>query len=202
MFTGAVPHGTEYRSIGSVWKDTGFLDGVVAAMLRQQPGERPPKIVDLKGLIQRHRAEAVSLQRLSEIGGIVIKAGQVDEPLAHEPPRLVGARWSDGTPTLMLDRPVNQDWISALHKGSYSSVMGVPPQAFSFRGRGAVVRADEGDVQQVIDCFKEWLPKATSVLKHSLEQRLQRQEAARRERLRLEKAAEEQRLRINRSIRI
>jgi serine/threonine protein kinase len=114
MFTGAVPHGTEYQLIASVSSQMGFLDDVVARMIRQAPNERPAKIGEVKALIQRHQSEAVSLQRLSKISETIIRVDEIDELLAHDPPRLVGAEWANGTLTLTLDRPVNQDWVSAL----------------------------------------------------------------------------------------
>lgn len=115
MFTGVVPHGTGYQTIASVSPGLGFLDEVVARMIRQAPGERPGSIADVKILIQRHQMEAVSLQRLSKITDAVIKADQIDDPLAREPPKLIGASWNAGVLTLKLDRPVTQDWVHALH---------------------------------------------------------------------------------------
>jgi serine/threonine protein kinase len=105
-FTGTVPHGTEYRLIIQISKELGFLDDIVARMLRQAPEERPASIGELKGLVQRHQSEAISIQRLSEINGTVIRTEEVDVPF--EPPQLVDFDWSGGTLTLILDRPVTQ----------------------------------------------------------------------------------------------
>jgi serine/threonine protein kinase len=203
LFTRVVPHGTQYQSIASKSAPMGFLDDVVARMIRQAPGERPASIAEVKTLIQRHQAEAVTLQRLSKISQTVIPAGQVDDPLAHEPPRLVGAEWGDGALTLTLDRPVNQDWVSALQNmGSHTSVMGIPPTSFSFRGNVATVGAPEHSAQQVIDFFKQWLPNATVTLKHRLEATMRQAEDRRREQRRQEQAAEERRLRVNRGLKV
>ncbi len=203
MFTGAVPQGTEYRLIGQVAKEQGFLDAIVASMLRQAPQERPGSIAEIKTLIQRHQSEAVSLQKLSQIEGTVIKANEIDEPLALTPPRLAGADWNGGVLTLTLDRAVTPKWIEALHQmGGFTSVLGKPPQVFNFRGNQAVVSAAEHEVQPLIDNFKVWLPTATRTLKFLLEQEAQRQHIARLEQLRREQEAEEQRLRIIRKIKI
>ena len=86
--------------------------------------------------------------------------------------------------------------------GSYSSVMGKSPQAFSFRGNQASIRAAEHEIQLVIDNFKTWLPVASRTLKGFLETAARKEENANRERLRLEREAEERRLRVNRNIRI
>lgn len=203
MFTGAVPLGTGYKLIASVDKQFEFLDPLVAKMLAQAPGERPGTIGDLKGLIQRYRTEAVSLQRISKIDGRVIAANTVDEPLAHEPPRLIQADWDRGLLILTLDRPVNPQWIEALQNlGSYSSVMGKPPAAFSFNGAKTMVNAMEHEVQAVIDHFKTWLPRATETLRQRLEDAARRSDQQQREQHRRDRDEEEKRLRVLRNIQI
>lgn len=203
MFTGAVPHGTGHLTIRQVADDHGFLDEIVEAMRRQSPADRPASVADVKRLIQRHHFEAVSLQRLSQLDGIVVKANEVDEPLALTPPRLVDAAWNRGTLTLTLDRPVTPQWVHALYRmGSYSSVYGKPPQAFNFHGKQAVIGAQEHEVQMVVDNFKTWLPMATRTFKLELEQAAQKQEQVIKEQLRRDKEEEERRLRVMRNIKI
>lgn len=203
MFTDVVPLGTEYRLISSASKELAFLDDIVARMLRQAPQDRPASIADLKALIQRYQAEAVSMQRLSRIDATVVHEQQIDEPLAFEPPRLVGADWDGRRLTLTLDREVSLPWVNALRQmGNYSSVMGLGPETFSFQGNQAFVDTQEHDVQPAIDHFKRWLPVATRTLKHMLEQAAQRREGERREQLRREREAEERRLRVLHNIKI
>lgn len=203
MFTGAVPQGTAYRLISSVSQELGFLDEIVAKLLRQLPQERPASIAELKALIQRFQSEAVTIQRLSRIDGTVITSQEIDDPLAYEPPRLVKADWDGQRLTLTLDREVSRDWVAALRQmGSYSSVMGLGPETFSFQGKYAYVNASEHQVQAAIDHFKNWLPTATRTLKQILEQTIQRQEAERKKKLQREREAEERRLRVLRNIKI
>lgn len=148
-------HGTSPKTIASVAEKYAFLDEIVSQMLRQAPGERPGSIADVKGLVQRYQAAAVSLQKLSKIDGTVIKSAQADEPLAEVPPKLIDADWDGITLTMKLDRPVNRDWINALYSmGSFSSVVGKPPQAFTFDGDQASVPAEEHEIQPLIDHFK------------------------------------------------
>ncbi len=202
MFTGVVPLGTGYPSIESVSKELGFLDPVVARMISQAPAARPASISEVKALIQRHQSEAVSLQRLSAITNTVIKADAIEDPLAHEPPKVISGDWNNGRLTLKLDRPVTSEWVNAFHNiGNYTSVMGIPPTAFSFRNSDAMVGVDTGSAQQVIDFFKVWLPKATQELKRSLTENARRAEAQRLEKLRQEQRAEEERLKANRGLR-
>ena len=203
IFTGSVPQGTKFRQISNVSKEFSFLDSIVDEMISHVPQDRPDSILKLKGLIQQHKAEAVSLQRLSQFDATVIGAQDVDEPLAHEPPRLVSIDWADQQLTLTLDREVSKDWITAFHDmGGYAAVAGKGPERFSFRGNKAFVSAQEHEVQPVIDHFKNWLIVTTQRLKQMLEQAAQRQEAERKARLRREHEAEERRLRVLRNTKI
>jgi len=203
MYTCDVPLGTGHKRIADVSPAFGYLDALTDLMRRHSPDERPATIADIKGLVQRYEYEAVTLQRLSKINGTVIRSREIDEPLAEVPPRLVNFEWNRGQLTLMLDRPVTSEWVNALRRmGSYSSVMGKPPDVFAFEGDRAVVAAREHEIQSVIDYFKGWLPLASRTLKSLLEQSARREEADRKEQLRLEREAEEQRLRVLRNIRI
>ena len=203
MFTGDVPLGTGHRKIADVAPYFSYLDAIADLMRRQSPDERPASVADIKGLVQRYAYEAVSLQRLSQISGTVINSREIDEPLAQSPPRLVNFEWDRGQLTLILDRPITNEWKRALYNmGSYSSITGKPPSSFVFDGNRAVVGAREHEVQSVIDHFKRWLPIASGTLKSMLEQDARKRDANRREQLRLEREAEEQRLRVLRNIRI
>ncbi len=203
MFTGDVPLGTGHKRIADVAPAFAYLDALIDLMRRQSPDERPATIADIKGLVQRYEYEAVRLQRLSKINGTVIKSHEIDEPLAEIPPKLVNFEWDRGQLTLILDRPVTSEWVNALRRmGSYSSVMGKPPDVFAFKGDRAVVAAREHEIQLVIDYFKGWLPLASRTLKSLLEQVARKEETRRKEQLRLEREAEEQRLRVLHNIRI
>lgn len=203
MFTGDVPLGTGHRRIADVAPDFEYLDSIVELMRRQSPDERPASVAGVKGFVQRYAYEAVSLQRLSKINGTVIDSREIDEPLAQTPPRLVNYEWDRGLLTLILDRPISEEWKQALYTmGNYSSLYGKPPGVFVFNGNRAVVDAQEDEVQLVIDHFKGWLPNASITLKAMLEQVARKEEADTKERLRREREAEEQRLRVLRNVRI
>lgn len=203
MYTGVVPHGTDYRLISQVEEKWGFLDGIVQKMLRQTPGDRPLSIAEVKRLMMRHQTEAVSQQRLSEIKGTVVKQGEIDDPLAITPPKLVNAEWNRNQLTLTLDRPVSRDWVQALyHMRSYRSLVGFDPGKFVFNGNQTVVSVREHEVQAVIDNFKNWLPIATQTLRQQLEHTARQKEAEEKEHLRREQEAEESRLRVMRQIKI
>lgn len=203
MFTQVVPHGTEYKTIASVHPTGAYLDQAVAQLLRQTPDDRPQSIQQLKSLIQRYEAEAVTQQRLSTLWNEVVPVTAIDDPLATTPPTLVGADWNAGTLTLMLDRQVSREWVTALQNmGNYSAVMGHGPETFSFQGNRVTTQVDASTVQNVVDHFKRWLPVATNVLRQQLQVDVERAEARRREQLRREREAEETRLRVLQNLKI
>jgi serine/threonine protein kinase len=203
MFTGSVPHGSQYRVIADVVAEFAFLDLLISRMLAQSPSERPRSIAEIKRVIQRYRAEAISMQRISAIDGTVIKADQIDEPLTEEAPQLIDAAWDGELLILSLDRPVTTAWVQALHHmGNSASVLGKSPHAFAFNGITAVVGAAEHEVQALIDNFKICLPMATRALKQRMETAAREHLARQQEQLRRRREAEQIRLRINRNIRL
>lgn len=198
LFTGIVPHGTDFKKIGTVSGSHAYLDEIVDQLTRQTPSSRPTDIASLKSLIQKYEVEAVSRQRISVIADSVVTVGTVDDPLAMNPVRVVGANWDGSVLTLTLDKPVTRAWVDALnHMGSYASVAGRGPEHFSFSGNSATVAADEHEAQNIITHFKNWMPMTTAVLKQKLEDQARREEAQHRDKLQREREAEERKLRVN-----
>ena len=201
MFTGAVPHGTDYKSIGSVSKEHEFLDPIVSHMLKQTPADRPTSVEAVKVMIRKYQADAVALQRISQIDSTVIKASEIDDPLAYEPPRVIDVGWHNDTLTLTLDRNVSQGWINALRSlRSYRSTMHAPPHAFRFNGNQAAAPATAQDAQNAINYFKEWLRPATEMLKATLQEAARAKEVKEREELRRQRQAEERQRQVNQSL--
>ncbi len=203
MFTGTVPHGTEYQSISDISREFGFLDPIVAKMLRQTPKDRPASVAEIKGLIQQHYSEEILFQKLSKIEGTVIKRREIDEPLALSSPKLIGIDWKNRELKLKLDRQVTAEWKYALlQMGNFSSLLGKGPEMFLFNGDEAIVEAEEHQVQRIVTFFKDWLPQATKKLKEMKEQAALQEEAERLDSLRRQREAEEQRLRVLRNTKI
>ena len=67
LFTSVVPHGSEYARISAFSAEHAYLDNVVASMIRQESKARPASVSEVKSLIMKYQAEAVSLQRLKQI---------------------------------------------------------------------------------------------------------------------------------------
>jgi serine/threonine protein kinase len=203
LFTSSVPHGTEYRLIEQINASFGYLDPVVAKMIRQVPSDRYASIAEVKGAIAAHHTEFLSLQKLSKIDQAVIPVGQVDDPLAHQPPKIVTADWNGGTLRMTLDRPVHRGWVQALQNmGNYNAYMGLEPARFQFSDNNVSVAVPSQNAQRAINSLKEWLPNASRILKERLEHEARSREMALREKLRYERAAEEERLKVTRSLKL
>lgn len=202
MFTKQIPHGTEFEVIARSHPNFGYLDAVVAQMLRQNPSERPASIDAVKDLLQRSQAAEISRQKLSAISKEVVKVGEIDDDLAYTPPRIVGADWDGAWLTITFDKPVHDLWVRALHNmGNYEAVMNRGPEAFTFNGKMARVAARSGEAQHIIDHLKNWLPRATARLKYDLEQKARADAEKRRRELAEQKAREESLLNVNANLR-
>ena len=83
-------------------------------------------IASVKGEIERRNGIALAKQRISEITKSVVTFDEIEDPLAHEPPRLVNFDYDrTGRLTLILDRDVTPGWVDTLrnHLGNYASVL-------------------------------------------------------------------------------
>jgi serine/threonine protein kinase len=202
MFTRQIPHGTEFELIARSHPDFGYLDAVVAQMLRQNPSERPASIDAVKDLLQRSQSTEISRQKLSAINKEVVKVGEIDDDLAHTPPQIVAAEWDGAGLTITFDKPVHESWVRALNSmGNYEAVWNRGPEAFKFSGKTARVPASSGEAQLIINHLKNWLPRATARLKYDLEQKARADAEKRRRELAEQKAREESLLNVNTNLR-
>jgi serine/threonine protein kinase len=172
MFTHSIPQGPGYPMIESVQPDYAYLDRLVEQMIQHVRDQRLDSIEAVKRTLIGHRQNFVSTQRISELDKTVVPTfSSGDDPLIADPPRLINADWETGQLTLFLSRPVNEKWRRALQNmGNFSSVYGAEPSAFRISGNEAKVGMSADNVQQAIDFFKAWLPKANAVYKVMIQQ--------------------------------
>jgi serine/threonine protein kinase len=203
MFTKQLAIGTGYSTIASIEPSFAYLDDVVARMLRQKANERPGTIEQVKQELAARGSEFITRQRISQLKQEVVPVTDLDDPLISAPPHLVGFDWDRGTLTLSLSGVVNQKWVWALQNmGSFSAVLGKGPEAFRFSGNKATVAVQEHEVQDVINYFKDWLPKANRVYEQRLRGEKREAETAELERIRNEIAEQEKRQRVLKSVKI
>lgn len=197
MFTGQVPHGTDYRKIGEAAAEFAWLDPIVESMLRQDPAKRPSSIDALKREIQFQNSAFVGRQKISQIDQTVVHVDELDDPIVARGMQLADGKYENGVLKLQLSRPVNQTWINAIRNmGNYSSVMGKGPESFNFTGTEARISARENEISDIVQHFKSWLPKATQVYAQMLHKEAQQRAAAERANLEKQRKDEEEKLRI------
>jgi len=192
MFTGLVPRGTRYKNISDIAPNFGYLDDMVTEMLSQSVEERTNSIADVKRQLIGRGVEFAQLQRLSELKQTVIPVTDIDDPLVNDPPYLRDFDYPRGVVLLLyLSRSVNDKWIFELRNmhDTFNSVANKGPERFDILGDTAAIRAEEQDVQQIIDLFNTWLPIANRQYAQRVRnEQLEEQERQRRE---LQKEIEE-----------
>lgn len=203
LFTHEIPQGTGYKTISSISPEYSYLDEIAAKMIRQNPDERFSSIQEVKTLLKVRGADYVSEQKLSALKSTVVPTSEIDDPLVVTPIKIVGFEWDNGFLTLILSQPVNQMWRNALlNMGSHSSLIGKGPESFTFEGNCAKVRAEERQVQDIINYFKSWMPQTTAKYKYYIEEEHRRKEDQERQKIRMEVEAEEAKTRLRKNIKL
>jgi serine/threonine protein kinase len=201
MFTGAVPQGAGYRTIGAVVPEYTYLDALVDRMIQQAPDARPANLEEVKKELIGRKNEFVALQQLDAKRRKVVPA---NAPGRVVPVRLVGVDWDGGTLTLQLDRVPEPGWVQRFQqpRQNYSFVGGADPPAFQFRGNIATVRAHENLAQEIINTFKQFLDMATRGYQEDLDAYAANNAREQRRNLELEVAEAEKRARILKSLKV
>lgn len=203
MFTHEIPQGSGYKTISSISPEYSYLDEIVDKMIRQTPGERFGSIKEVKTLLRIHGADYISNQKLSTLRSTVIPTSEIDDPLVITPITIVDFEWDNGLLTLDLSQPVTEKWRNALlNMGSHSSLWNKGPETFIFEGNQAKVRAEERDVQGIIDYFKSWISPTTARYKRDLEEEISRKEEKERQKVKMEIEAQEAKARLRKNIRL
>ena len=205
MFTGEIPHGTGYKSIGSIAPELKYLDGLVELMLRQSPQERPQSIEIVKQELLGRKNEFVTFQRVSELKQTVVSASEIDDPLIVDPPRLIDKDFKKGNLILILNKPVNSGWIWAFQNIRIPGYRLKGPMDFSFKGNIVTVSDVYGEPEQVqiiIDNFKTWIPMANILYEEKIREGQRKRENEEKDRLQRQIKEEEERLRVIENIRI
>ena len=89
FFTGHLPHGTNYKKIGSINKEYEFLDSIIDEMLRQDKNERPNKIEDIQHMINVKLKLNKENKKIEELKQIKIEESEEKDILILDPPRLI-----------------------------------------------------------------------------------------------------------------
>lgn len=190
MFTELIPHGTGYKTIGDVAPNFAYLDDLVTEMLKQSVERRIKSIEEVKRQLIGRGDEFTRFQRLNELKQTVVPVTDIDDLFIIDPPYLRDFDYSRGVLILYLSRPVNDKWKLALRNmGTFTFVMGKGPERFNISGDTASIQAEEHDLQQIIDYFKDWLPIANRLYAQMIRNEIQEEQE--RQRRELQKKIEE-----------
>lgn len=196
LFTGRIPHGTKYQTIGDVAPNFEFLDELVTEMLVQDLDDRMESVRSVKKELIGRKKAFVALQELDHSLKKVVKKSDISDPLYDDPVTIRDADWEDEELALTLDQPVTPLWIQAFQNmGSHSAVWGAGPEDFRFVKTHARVRVEARSVQQAVDHFKAWMPQVHSRYRLLVDQR--RREAEEHERERIEEEVQRREARSN-----
>jgi serine/threonine protein kinase len=197
MFTGEVPHGTDYIQVCSTAPEYGYLDSLVHDMLRQNPSDRPSSIATVRSELIALGNEYMAQQKISEARDVIIPDRNIDDPLVLSPPKLVNFDWDAGKLHLQMDQELNSLWQQSLHNlGNFTFLMGHEPVRFSVSGREVITGAAASDVQSIIDNFRSWIPGVNSDYEKVIRRRNQQRIDTERAEHKAEIDAREERLRV------
>jgi serine/threonine protein kinase len=174
MFTGAPVHGPGHPTISSVEAAAQFayLDQVIAAMVRQNPADRPRSIEDVKEQMRRAGDLAASAQKISALEDRVIPASDLEDPLIADPIKIIGYDFNNGTLSVILSRHVTPQWLESFRNmGNWSSILGHEPETFRFVQDRASTQVEARSAAQVFDFFKGWISNANQKYRQDAERR-------------------------------
>lgn len=190
LFTGAVPQGTGYGTIGSVSEEYGYLDRVVERMISQSPDDRYPSLSEVLIDIEALAAEKSDLQELEQARKAAISPEDQTRRIAER-------AWEDGAILFRLDDEPSRDWLLVFRgypetwfttDGFYFDPNRFPVDGDTISVTG--IRHDMSRAERVVDDFDELVEWTNVHLKEKLEHdaRLAHDEAVRQRRASLEKA--------------
>lgn len=203
MITKELAIGTQYKEIKTIFPDLGYMDTIITKMIASNPIDRYQSIRELKMDLIGREIEYTHLQKLNEEKSKIIDLGEIDPLLYKVPGEIISFDWNDNQLSLKLDTQVNREWIMALQNmGDYTAVWNKGPEAFKFRGDTAYISAEEYEIQNLINYFKQWLPKAKAKYIYTLQEERKAEENRIKQEQKRRIVQEEARLRVLRNIKL
>lgn len=202
LFTGLVPHGANYKRIGSVDSAYAFLDDLVDQMLHQAPEQRPVSIDEVKKQLIARQQSSILQQFIDQKKGEVVP---VTAAQAIEPVTLVSIDWDQQRLTLKLNRVPEQGFVERFRcpKRGFRTDGDFHHGSFRFNEDTAFAApVSDRRVQGVVDLFKQRLVITRDEYQEDLQEAAARDNADRQAGLRSELARAEQRAVVLRSVKI
>lgn len=197
MFTGEVPAGAEYKTVGAVVSTLAWLDGVINQMIRQDPSARHDSIATVKRQLIGLGQQRVVQQRLDALTHQVVPT-TVPSVEDSQPIGIAGVDWEDNTLRIRLSRAPSPGWIQQLRQpmSGLAYFSGSGPTEAHVSGDLLVVHAPEERVQETLNQYRAFLDRASQSYARLLREEAQRRDAALRQQLQQQQAKETARLRV------
>lgn len=199
LFTGQIPGGTDFRTVSSVAPAFGYLDELIAGMLRQDSTKRPQSIEVVKLDLAARGNAFIERQQLDKLKGQVVPESKVSDPLLDAPPRVVHAAWDEDVLTIDVSEALNQDWMWAMRNMGNFSYM-VSPDLFTSKGKRLFVPCSGEQAKAVIEHFNSWLPRIHALYVMRVTEHRRKAKEATEQAIRDQIAVAEYKARINRDL--
>lgn len=185
MFTGNIPQGEGYMTIGQKSQEYSYLDKLVSLMIQQNIELRPKSIDKVKELLIGYQNEFITRQKISDLEKIVIPVTDIDDPILKNPILLSHIDYQNGNLVLLLNQKVNEKWIWAFkNMGSHKYIPGKEPERFKFSGNQVSISLrDVNQSQMIVDLFKEWLLQTNKMYEILIRKEKQEEETKSRQEL-------------------
>jgi len=169
MFTGGVPYGHNYPTIGLVDSSFEYLDQIIQRMTQHDPGARYGDLGAVKNELIARGNEFVIRQRIETKNREVVPAQFAERA---QPIEIIGLDWERGTLIIQLNRKPEEPWKGHFLNASLGgrTVMhGLVPRAYGFSESTARVGVNENTRHDAISQFKLYAGLATEAYQARLD---------------------------------
>ncbi|MDG0816443.1 serine/threonine-protein kinase [Bdellovibrio svalbardensis] len=178
IFTGEVPHGTGFKSIGGIVPELKYLDKIVEKMIHQDPNFRYQNISLIKQEIEALGKASLIQQKLNVLSKEVVAESDVsDDPLIANPIKIVTIDHNGRSLVCTLNQTPSNLWERLFGQGSYSYVLNHPPQAAAFRANICNFPCEITQVERILPDLKRYIESTNGIYKAHIES-LRKQEIA------------------------
>ncbi len=157
MFTGLVPYGESYTTIGSIEESFGYLDTVVQTAIQSRPENRYQSVQEMKFAIMGAHVANVEAQKYNELSRKVVKESEPVDPLIKDPPLISHFDYDNGTLRCLLSKPVTQQWAGVWAKISAPYTLGYEPSAWKIWGKDISIVCSVSDAERLSAAAKKYV---------------------------------------------
>jgi serine/threonine protein kinase len=160
MFSDEVPLGTGHQKVADAAPEFAYLDPLIELMRNQEPARRP-SIGEVKQELIARGHQFIERQRLNVMKKEVVPESEISDSIVADPIRLIGKEdYRNGTLTLKLNQPVNQEWVACFQQRATRFNANVSSAVVSFDRDRVKIIVSEHFLQEGVRFLKDYLPPA------------------------------------------